>query len=101
MPGGPKPPLEVIASWPAPNYINPEGRGTVTSNLAYVLSPITFFIYFARLWVRFFLQRNAGIDDWLMVAALVSNSPIFIPCTSIAYPLLATRDHLSYTRSME
>jgi hypothetical protein len=47
----------------------------VTSVLAYVLTPITFFIVFARLWVRFRLQRNAGVDDWLMVAALVT--PLF------------------------
>ena len=71
MPGGPHPPLSVIASWPAPNYINPEGRGRVTTTIAAVLSPITLFIIFARLWVRFYLQRSAGIDDWLMIAALV------------------------------
>jgi hypothetical protein len=71
MPGGLIPPLEVIASWPPANLVNPEGRGTVTSIIAGVLSPITFFIVFARLWVRFVLQRNAGCDDWLMVAALV------------------------------
>jgi hypothetical protein len=71
MPGGLIPPLGVIASWPPANLVNPEGRGTVTSIIAGVLSPITFFIVFARLWVRFVLQRNAGWDDWLMVAALV------------------------------
>jgi hypothetical protein len=71
MPGGPRPPLEVIATWPPANLVNPEGRGTVTSIIAGVLSPITFFVVFSRLWVRFYLQRNAGWDDWLMVAALV------------------------------
>lgn len=71
MPGGVRPPLEVVFSWPPANTVNPESRGTVTTPLAAVLSPITFFIYFARLWVRFRLQRNAGVDDWLMVAALV------------------------------
>jgi hypothetical protein len=75
MPGGPRPPLEVIATWPPANLVNPEGRGTVTSIIAGVLSPITFFVVFARLWVRFRLQRNAGWDDWLMVAALVC--PLF------------------------
>lgn len=71
MPGGPNPPLSVIASWPPPNHVNPEGRGRVTSNIAFVLTPITFFIVFSRLWVRFYMQRNAGWDDWLMVVALV------------------------------
>jgi hypothetical protein len=71
MPGGLRPPPEVIASWPPANTVNPEGRGTVTSIIAGVLSPFTFFVIFARLWVRFRLQRNAGWDDWLMIAALV------------------------------
>jgi hypothetical protein len=71
MPGGLHPPPEVIASWPPANTVNPEGRGTVTSIIAGVLSPFTFFVIFARLWVRFRLQRNAGWDDWLMIAALV------------------------------
>jgi hypothetical protein len=43
----------------------------VTSIIAYVLSPITFAIIFARLWVRFYMQRNVDWDDWLMIAAIV------------------------------
>jgi hypothetical protein len=76
MPGGPHPPLEVVASWPAPNLVNPEGRGMVTTVLAAIFTPITIFVVFARLWVRFRLQRNAGVDDWLMIASLVN---IIIP----------------------
>ncbi|PVH92815.1 hypothetical protein DM02DRAFT_477774, partial [Periconia macrospinosa] len=69
MPGGIHPPLEVIASWPAPNYHNPARRPRATTYLACVMSPIATFFIFARLWVRFYMQRNAGWDDWLMVAA--------------------------------
>jgi hypothetical protein len=83
MPGGLRPPPEVIASWPPANTVNPQGRGTVTSIIAGVLTPITFFIIFARLWVRFYLQRSAGWDDWLMVAALV-----FLPLAhKVIHPL--------------
>ncbi|OAG14375.1 hypothetical protein CC77DRAFT_918980, partial [Alternaria alternata] len=86
MPGGPHPPLSVVASWPAPNYVNPEGRGRVTTIIAGILSPITFFVIFARIWVRFYLQRNPGLDDWLMIAALVcSLSPIKTYTHSHAY----------------
>ncbi|USP80436.1 hypothetical protein yc1106_07710 [Curvularia clavata] len=87
MPGGPSPPLSVIASWPAPNYVNPEGRGRVTSNLAFVLTPITFFVIFARLWARFRMQRNAGWDDWLMVIALpiIMTLAILVPWTADRY----------------
>jgi hypothetical protein len=72
MPGGPHPPLEVVASWPAPNLVNPQGRGMVTTVLAAIFTPITIFVVFARLWVRFRLQRNAGVDDWLMIVSLVN-----------------------------
>ena len=44
----------------------------VTTILAAIFTPITIFVVFARLWVRFQMQRNAGIDDWLMVASLVN-----------------------------
>ncbi|OAK99564.1 hypothetical protein IQ06DRAFT_201385, partial [Phaeosphaeriaceae sp. SRC1lsM3a] len=86
------PPLEVIFSWPPANTVNPESRGTVTTPIAAVLSPITFFIYFARLWVRFRLQRNAGIDDWLMVAALVFL--LYSHRNSLAYPPIATHHYV-------
>jgi hypothetical protein len=82
MPGGPRPPLEVIASWPPANLVDPEGRGTVATPIAAILSPITFFVIFARLWVRFYLQRNAGWDDWFMVAAIVC---LIVPFFHIKY----------------
>ncbi|KAL6154868.1 hypothetical protein ACJQWK_00888 [Exserohilum turcicum] len=87
MPGGPHPPMSVVASWPPPNHVNPEGRGRVTSNIAFVLTPITFFVVFSRLWVRFRMQRNAGLDDWLMVVALplVMAMAILIPWTADKY----------------
>ncbi|KAF3005201.1 hypothetical protein E8E13_010809 [Curvularia kusanoi] len=88
MPGGPHPPLEVIASWPPANLVNPAGRGRVTTWLACAFSPITFFCIFARLWVRFRLQRSPGWDDWLMIAALP-----FIIALSILVPYTADHFH--------
>jgi hypothetical protein len=44
----------------------------VTTVLAAIFTPITIFVVFARLWVRFRLQRNAGVDDWLMIVSLVN-----------------------------
>jgi hypothetical protein len=94
MPGGPHPPLSVVASWPAPNYVNPEGRGRVTTIIAGVLSPITFFVIFARIWVRFYLQRNPGWDDWLMVVALVCS---LLPTKIYTHsPLVAIHHCLSH-----
>ena len=71
MPGGIHPPLEVMATWPTPNYRHAVTRPQTMPILACVLGPITICLLLARLWVRICMQKNAGMDDWLMVAALV------------------------------
>lgn len=53
---------------------------------------------FARLWVRFRLQRNAGVDDWLIVASLVI-SP-FQKLHSFSYDLIAAHRRLGCSRSV-
>ncbi|KAK7185673.1 integral membrane protein [Paraphaeosphaeria sporulosa] len=72
MPGGIHPPLSVILSWPTPNYMNPVTRPRVATILSCVFGPLTTLLLFARLWVRIRVQQNAGLDDWLMIAAIVS-----------------------------
>ena len=72
MPGGLNPPLEVILSWPAPNFVNPETKGNTLVLIACIWGPLTIVLLFVRLWVRIFHQRNPGWDDWLMLAAIVS-----------------------------
>lgn len=72
MPGGVPPPIEVILSWPVPNYDDPVTRPKAMPVLAGILGFFTLTLFLARLWVRIKMQRNAGLDDWLMVAAMVS-----------------------------
>lgn len=72
MPGGIHPPLRVILSWPKPNYVNPVTRPNTVLFVACIYGPLTILLLFARLWVRVRMQRSAGWDDWLMIAALVS-----------------------------
>jgi hypothetical protein len=71
MPGGINPPLEVILSWPKPNYVDPEQRSNTMLLVACICGPITIGLMLARLWVRIFHQRTSGWDDWLMLAATV------------------------------
>ncbi|ORY11708.1 hypothetical protein BCR34DRAFT_513451 [Clohesyomyces aquaticus] len=71
MPGGIHPPLEVVLSWPAPNYINPETRGKGVLIVACIFGPLSTALLLARLWARIRIQRNTGLDDWLMVLALL------------------------------
>jgi hypothetical protein len=54
-----------------PNYINPPTKSKYVLIAACVLGPISILLLLARLWVRIRLQRNAGLDDWLMLASLV------------------------------
>ncbi|KAF2475582.1 uncharacterized protein BDR25DRAFT_279724, partial [Lindgomyces ingoldianus] len=70
MPGGIHPPLEVIASWPAGNYIDPPTRPKAVLIVACVFGPLSLGILIVRLWVRIRIQHNTGLDDWLMLAAI-------------------------------
>ena len=72
MPGGYHPPPSVVASWPAPNYTDPKlfPRSNPALTVG-ILGIICVFVVGARMVARFRLQRNAGIDDWLMLAAVV------------------------------
>ena len=70
MPGGTHPPLSVIGSWPnhSPNF---ERRGWGIPIVVMVLFSISIAVVSARLWARLVIQRNSGIDDLFIVAAMV------------------------------
>lgn len=70
MPGGLHPPLDVIATW-TPNYKNPETHGQGVVILVIVLQVITWLVVFMRLWARFYLTKNRGIDDALIIFSMV------------------------------
>ena len=90
--GGLHPPTDVLLSWPAPNYINPEDRGWDSSIVLLVFLAITFIVFVARIWARLALGKNAGLDDTLMAIAMV---PLFgltisaILGTSSVYALIS------------
>lgn len=87
MPGGIHPPLEQLLIWPTPNYVDPPTRSPYVLITACILGPISVALLFARLYVRIRMQRNAGLDDWLMLAALVSNrSTVTETLLTIAVP---------------
>ena len=66
------PPPDVVASWPAPNYVDPETRGPALLITVLIIMPIALVTLACRLYVRMYLLRRAGWDDWLMIAAAVS-----------------------------
>lgn len=70
MPGGLRPPLEVIASWKF-NYIDPVRGGGYVVITTVVLLGLTYLVVALRLWARFRLAKSAGMDDALIVAGMV------------------------------
>ncbi|XP_014551867.1 hypothetical protein COCVIDRAFT_30669 [Bipolaris victoriae FI3] len=65
------PPLEALAKWPQSNYDDPITRPKVVPALAGVLGTIMIVIVAARTWARFVVQRNGGLDDWIILLAMI------------------------------
>jgi hypothetical protein len=71
MSGGLYPPLSISQSWPEPNYNDPITRGTALIDLTIILYAIAFIIVLARLWARVVVTYDVGLDDVLIVVAMV------------------------------
>jgi hypothetical protein len=69
--GGLHPPSSVIATWPRPNYVDPETRGWTGAIILIVFSAITTATFAARMWARLLVSKNAGLDDLLMSIAMI------------------------------
>ena len=68
------PPPDVVATWPAPNYINPETRGPALIIVELIMLPLATICLALRLYVRFKLLNTSHWDDWMMVGAAVRSS---------------------------
>ncbi|EFE32779.1 uncharacterized protein ARB_00237 [Trichophyton benhamiae CBS 112371] len=64
-------PPEVIASWPKPNYVNPEHQGPHLTIIVLSSFAISSAVVALRTYVRVKIKKNAGWDDWLMLSTLV------------------------------
>lgn len=65
------PPLEVMKTWPKPNYVNPVTRGSTLMIVELTLLPIAMIVVFLRMWVRVAWLKKAWYDDYLMLLAMV------------------------------
>ena len=54
-----------------PNYIDPPTRGWTIVIIAAILGPLAAVVVVLRIISRFRLQRNAGIDDYIFLGAMV------------------------------
>lgn len=80
MPGGIHPPLAVIATWPAPS-LDPIQRGWNIPIVLIIFTSITFLVVVARLWARLVVQKNPGLDDIVIVLAMVCCCSCHVPLT--------------------
>jgi hypothetical protein len=70
MPGGLHPPIDVVLTW-RPNYVNPETSGQGVLILVAILLGIAYVVVCMRLWARFHVSKNPGIDDALIIFNMV------------------------------
>jgi hypothetical protein len=68
------PPPEVVATWPPPNYINPETRGPALIIVELITLPLATICLALRLYVRFKVLNTSHWDDWMMVGAAVRST---------------------------
>ncbi|KAH7368699.1 hypothetical protein B0T11DRAFT_277500 [Plectosphaerella cucumerina] len=87
------PPPEVKASWPAPNYIDPEERGPALMIVELVVLPLALICLGLRLYVRLAIVRKTWWDDWLMVMAAVFGTSVTV-CVILATQLYGWNLHV-------
>ncbi|KAG9378568.1 hypothetical protein A1F94_010337 [Pyrenophora tritici-repentis] len=65
------PPLDVILSWPTPNYVDPETRGPALIIVNAIFMTLATLTVCARLYTRLVVKRWFGIDDVFILLALL------------------------------
>ncbi|KAM5449893.1 hypothetical protein MaudCBS49596_004655 [Microsporum audouinii] len=63
-------PPEVVATWPEPNYVNPEHQGPHLMIIVITSFTISSIVVGLRTYVRIKIKKNVGWDDWLMLSTL-------------------------------
>ncbi|OHE90602.1 integral membrane protein [Colletotrichum orchidophilum] len=85
------PPVEVILSWPTPNFINPVTRGPANEIVAIILLAIATIIIAIRIYTRRCITNGFGWDDILVVLA-------FIPATAFVVLGVIATDNYGWGR---
>ncbi|CAE7207985.1 hypothetical protein PTTW11_09771 [Pyrenophora teres f. teres] len=65
------PPLDVILSWPTPNYVDPQTRGPALVIVNSIFITLAILTVCARLYTRLIIKRWFGIDDVFILLALL------------------------------
>ncbi|CAK3894328.1 unnamed protein product [Lecanosticta acicola] len=65
------PPVEVILSWPTPNYLDPPTRGEALLVLMVLFSALVLIAVLGRFYSRVIVKKGFGWDDSMIVLALI------------------------------
>ncbi|KAJ3561445.1 hypothetical protein NPX13_g8943 [Xylaria arbuscula] len=87
------PPIEVIASWPKPNYINPESRAPISTVVGSIFLAFVTIILLIRLYSRKQLTKGLGLDDILICLA-------YIPAAAFTIVGIITQEKFQWGRHL-
>ncbi|KAM0348628.1 hypothetical protein ACHAPU_004063 [Fusarium lateritium] len=87
------PPLDVVVTWPKPNYDNPEHRGPTLLIVEITIVSVAILTLLARLYVRIYKVNKSGLDDWLMLAAMIFGVGVTV-CVILASQLYGWSIHV-------
>lgn len=65
------PPVDVLLSWPTPNYDNPVTRGPALVIVNSIFISLAIITVAARIYTRIVIKRWFGIDDVFILLALL------------------------------
>ncbi|KAI1393800.1 uncharacterized protein F4822DRAFT_25823 [Hypoxylon trugodes] len=85
------PPPSVIASWPTPNYVNPETRGHLGMVVGLLLSGLVTITLAIRLYARKWLTRGFALDDIFILLA-------YFPTTAFTIIGVVAEESLQWNR---
>ncbi|KAK7531182.1 hypothetical protein IWX46DRAFT_371515 [Phyllosticta citricarpa] len=78
MPGGLHPPLELYHAWQTDQFPHGERRDWSIVIIVTLFGVLAYATVAARLWARVMVNRNSGLDDALIVVALIFTSGLAI-----------------------
>ncbi|KAF2120488.1 hypothetical protein BDV96DRAFT_267591 [Lophiotrema nucula] len=67
---------EEMASWPEPNFVNPESRGPIVIGLTVTTLALVVIFVIARFYGKGVLRQALGRDDWIMLVAAIFSIPV-------------------------
>ncbi|KAF7864141.1 uncharacterized protein EAF02_010109 [Botrytis sinoallii] len=82
---------EILASWPVPNYDDPITRGCGVLIVTAILLPLVLSLIFIRLYTRLVMSKSFGLDDWLILAAM-------LPSTTFAFLAILAEKKFHFNR---